>query len=351
MTGAVGQRRVPIGFIAQSPIPLPPLAEQTRIVSKIEELFSDLDAGEESLRQARRQLGLYRQSLLKQAFEGKLTKAWRAENPDQLESPDQLLARIQTEREERYEKRLKEWKSTVEKWQASGKNSKKPSAPKKPTAIDPINGSELNELAKLPKGWSWFRFGDIVSVRSGEGLTATMMREGDFPVYGGNGISGMHDEFRHVEPRLIIGRVGAKCGVVHITKPKSWVTDNALVADFWIISADMKFFQLLFSFKDLNKQSVSTAQPVVSGAKLNPLPMQFPSLPEQQEIVRLLDAQFTVIEQNEREIDTALKRSEALRQSILKKAFTGQLVPQDPTDEPASVLLARIQAEHESANS
>ena len=72
-------------------------------------------------------------------------------------------------------------------------------------------------------------------------------------------------------------------------------------------------------------------------------------LPEQQEIVRLLDAQFEVIEQNEREIDAALKRSEALRQSILKKAFTGHLVPQDPTDEPATALLARIKAERGAA--
>ena len=69
------------------------------------------------------------------------------------------------------------------------------------------------------------------------------------------------------------------------------------------------------------------------------------SLPEQQEIVSILDEQFTVIEQNQREIDAALKRSEALRQSILKRAFSGQLVPQDPTDEPASQLLARIQTE------
>jgi type I restriction enzyme S subunit len=65
--------------------------------------------------------------------------------------------------------------------------------------------------------------------------------------------------------------------------------------------------------------------------------------------VRLLDEQFTAIEQNEREIDAALKRSEALRQSILKKAFTGQLVPQVPTDEPASALLQRIRAEREAS--
>jgi type I restriction enzyme S subunit len=96
MTGAVGQRRVPIGFIAQSQIPLPPLAEQRRIVAKIEELFSKLDAGEESLRRARRQLGVYRQALLKQAFEGKLTDHWRKQNPHLLESPDVELVENST---------------------------------------------------------------------------------------------------------------------------------------------------------------------------------------------------------------------------------------------------------------
>jgi len=69
------------------------------------------------------------------------------------------------------------------------------------------------------------------------------------------------------------------------------------------------------------------------------------SLPEQQEIVRLLDEQFEAIERNERELDAALQRSEALRQAILKKAFSGRLVPQDPADEPATELLARLQEE------
>jgi hypothetical protein len=91
----------------------------------------------------------------------------------------------------------------------------------------------------------------------------------------------------------------------------------------------------------------SPTQPNINNAYLEQQFIGVPSLPEQREIVRLLDEQFTVIEQNEREIDAALKRSAALRQSILKKAFTGQLVPQDPTDEPASTLLERIREERQ----
>jgi type I restriction enzyme S subunit len=81
------------------------------------------------------------------------------------------------------------------------------------------------------------------------------------------------------------------------------------------------------------------------------LAIPLPSLPEQQEIVRNLDEQFEAIGRNEREIDVALKRSEALRQSILKKAFSGRLVPQDPADEPASVLLERIREGREKKGS
>ena len=109
----------------------PHSTEQRRIVAKIEELFSELDKGIESLKTARAKLNIYRQAVLKHAFEGKLTAQWREENKDKLETPEQLLVRIKQEREACYEQQLKEWKAAVEEWEEEGRLGKKPSKPKK----------------------------------------------------------------------------------------------------------------------------------------------------------------------------------------------------------------------------
>jgi type I restriction enzyme S subunit len=94
----------------------------------------------------------------------------------------------------------------------------------------------------------------------------------------------------------------------------------------------------------IEKYAPATAQKNINLTTLENLVIPLCSLPEQQEIVRLLDEQFEVIERNERELDGALRQSEALRQAILQKAFTGRLVPQDAADEPAGALLARVRA-------
>ena len=96
--------------------PLAPIAEQQRIVAKLEELFSELDQGVENLRTAQQQLKVYRQALLKHAFEGRLTAKWRTQNPDKLESTKALLARIQQERTARYQQQLAEWQEAQRAW-------------------------------------------------------------------------------------------------------------------------------------------------------------------------------------------------------------------------------------------
>jgi len=155
-----------------------------RIVAKIEALFSELDKGIEALKTAREQLKVYRQAVLKHAFEGKLTAQWREENKDaahgranvaggqepgatKLESPEQLLARIQQEREARYQQHLEEWKSAVKAWEESGKEGKKPAKPLKPKVLPSFSDAEVEQLEVLSNGWKWIRVADIAAVGTG----------------------------------------------------------------------------------------------------------------------------------------------------------------------------------------
>ena len=134
------------------------MPEQRRIVAKIEELFSELDKGIESLKTARAQLNVYRQAVLKHAFEGKLTAQWREENKDKLETPEQLLARIKQEREARYEQQVQEWKSTVKTWEETGKpGNKKPSKPKPANDPSPIGQEDRERLLEIPDEWAWVK--------------------------------------------------------------------------------------------------------------------------------------------------------------------------------------------------
>ena len=145
------------GFVEGLEFNLPPLPEQHRIVAKIEELFSELDKGVESLKTTRAKLNVYRQTVLKHAFEGKLTVRWREENKDKLETPEQLLARIKQERAACYEQQLQKWKTAVNTWEANGKLDKKPTKPQNPrnplcAAVSPIHNSRSNPCSE--KCWT-----------------------------------------------------------------------------------------------------------------------------------------------------------------------------------------------------
>ncbi len=355
-------------------VPLPPLNEQKRIVAKIEELFSELDAGEESLRQARRQLGIYRQSLLKQAFEGKLTAQWRKQNPDLLESPDQLLSRIQAEREKRYEEQVEVWGIAFDESKAKGEKK-----PPKPSILKPVKGEIAIFTAAFPSAWSSLNLSQI-ALELGQGwspkclnqaassdewgvMKTTAIQTGRFQAEASKILPPKLSPrpwlgLRHND--ILITRAGprSRCGVVCRVEgdhPKLLLCDKVYRLAFSEQATSSEFIELLLC-SPVASDAIERLKTGINDSGVNitqkcflQLVVPLPSLPEQQEIVRLLDEQFTVIEQNERELDAALKRSETLRQSILKKAFTGQLVPQDPTAEPATELLARIRVERNTA--
>jgi type I restriction enzyme S subunit len=357
---------------------LPPfsLQYQKRIVAKIEELFSELEAGEASLRKARRQLGVYRQSLLKQAFEGKLTQKWRTQNPDKLESPASLLARIQSERDSRHEQLLQEWTTAVKEWESAETEEKRPPKPQK---LTPISESIAVFDTTLPKSWASLNLSQFV-LELGQGwspkcenreaqgdewsvIKTTAIQFSNFDPSANKALP------KHLPPRrwlglrtgeILITRAGprSRCGVVCRVRgdhPRLMICDKAYRLVLFEGATRSEFVELLLcspaataAIEKLKTGINDSGVNITQNAFLQ-LALPIPPLPEQQEIVRILDEQFEAIERNERELDAALQRSEALRQSILKKAFSGRLVPQDPADESASALLARLRTERAAA--
>lgn len=175
---------------------------------------------------------------------------------------------------------------------------------------------------ELPKGWKWIKLGDILSVKSGSFLPAREMNQsGRFPVYGGNGINGYHNEFMFEEPQIVIGRVGALCECVQLTQPKAWITDNALYVDQKKISFDDEFMAICLTYLDLNKYANSMAQPVVSAKIIYSIEIPLPPLPEQKRIVAILNEQMAAVEKARAAAEAQLQAAKTLPAAYLREVF------------------------------
>ena len=306
-------------------VPLPPLPEQRRIVAKLETLFTQLDVAVEALKKAQTQLQRYRQSVLKAAFEGELTKEWREGYSGELE----------------------------------------------PMSVS--EDSELEGLPELPDGWVWTQVKDIaefirgVSYRKNQ---SSKTPQTDYvPILRANNINGQlnYDDLVYVEQakvkdeqfvksldiiiamssgskhlvgkaaqahRDFAGGFGTFCGLVRVSE-----------------EVNQKFIGLFFQSpvyrSEISRLSIGININNLRRENIEKMLIPLPPLIEQEQIVSELEQHLSIADEAEATIDAELKRAECLRQSILKHAFSGKLVPQDPNDEPASVLLEKIRDEKE----
>ncbi len=331
-------------YLEKSEINVPPFPEQQRIVAKIEELFSELDNGIENLKSAQQQLKVYRQAVLKWAFDGKLTEEWRKNKKD-LSLAQDVLAQI--------------LKYSVKK----GAHTKN---------IQAIKVEDLQDESKgtNPKSWMWIKLINITEVIS----------DGDHqpPPKSINGI-----------PFITISNIIAKnqidftntffvneeyfYSLKSTRKPQKGDVLYSVTGSFGIpvlVDFDKKFcfqrhiglirpinyinqrwlYYVLQSpqiFEQAKKVATGTAQKTVPLEGIRNFKIPFAVVEEQEQIVHEIESRLSVCDKMEEAIEQALSKAEALRQSILKKAFEGKLVPQDPNDEPAEKLLERIGAEKE----
>ena len=339
------------------PFALAPLAEQHRIVAKIEELFSELDQGVASLKTAREQLKVYRQSLLKNAFEGKLTAAWRAAHRDQLETAAALQQRIARERQARHQQQLADW-------QTAGQSGPKPKPPK---PLPPLTAEELAEWPELPVGWGWFSLGaacfdsvlgKMLDKEKNKGelkpyLRNVNVRWGSFVLDGLLEMRFEESEFQRyslVEGDLVICEGGepGRCAVWKEAFGSQMYVQKALHRVRFTPSVDPYFVQLYFEYAASNRhlESLFTGTTIkhLTGEKLARFALPLCNRLEQIEVMAELESKLSEADQLDQTLATALQQADALRQSILKKAFHGQLVKQAKNEEPATALLERIRA-------
>ena len=167
-------------------------------------------------------------------------------------------------------------------------------------------------------------------------------KNGSFPIYGGNGISGYSDEYNIDKPTIVIGRVGFYCGSIHYVKSKVWVTDNAFITSIYGNVYDIDFLYYLLTYCNLRQYSNSTAQPVISGKTIYPVHVPVPPIKEQRKIVEKIEFWLSCISQLEFSQSKVKSTIKQVKSKILDLAIHGKLVQQDPNDEPASELLKRI---------
>lgn len=360
------RKRISRNNLSQIAIPVPPLKEQYRIVEKIEELFSELDQVMTTLLKIQKQLEVYRKSLLSSAFKGGLTSRWREANPS--DTALNLLRDIEAERENKFKTELASWKVAIQDWLIAGKKGKQPQKPKK-HRYNILSESEIVELPAIPSSWIWMKisvFEELVS----SGATP----KGGRNVYIDKGVPFIRSQ--NIYPNLLkledvvyiertthdhMDRTKLKGRDILLNITGASIGRCAFLPEYFGEGNVSQHVCIIRTFTDkVNYQLISwylnspIAQKIInhinSGATREALTMEqirsfpFPLAPEgeQEEILQLIDLKTSIADNLKKIITDTLLQAKILRETILKVAFQGNLVNQEPSDLSASDLLKHI---------
>lgn len=373
--------RVNLGHIRDVLIPYSPLPEQERIVAKIEELFTQLDAGVTELGQAKAQLQRYRQAVIKSAVEGELTREWRQAHQSELEPAEKLLVRILSERRAKWEG--EQWEKEIVRAQKKTAQAKRKAAGR-PSRISDLKSEEwenlpddeygsylpksdkwkekyevptppdTKNLPELPEGWVWTNVNQLGDVTGG--LTKHGSKRKSYPIdieY--LRVANVYaNELRLDEIKTIkvqeseldrvmlmpgdllivegngsidqIGRVAIWDGSIepcahqnHLIKVRFEPVEIGEYVLNWLLSNGGRSQIMLVA-------SSTSGLYTLSLSKVSALAVPLPSLEEQNRMIDKIERRLSVADEIAKELDQALVRSERLRQSILKRAFEGRLV-------------------------
>jgi type I restriction enzyme, S subunit len=327
-----------------------PLSEQRAIVTKIELLFSELDNGISNLKLAQEQLKVYRQAVLKKAFEGELTKKWR-EQQTYLPDAKDLLEQIRKERE----KNVK----------ISSKKLKK---------VNSLTEAELAELPRLPEEWKWAKIGEVLEVFVGSTPSRKESKywAGDIPWVSSGEVAfcrinstkesitklGLENSSTQIHPigSVMLGMIGEgkTRGQVAILNINACHNQNTAAIRIGVnYLSEFVYYFFAKNYNENRRIGSGNNQQALNKNIIENMSISLCSLSEQQAIVQEIEIRLSVCDKIEQDIIENLEKAEALRQSILKKAFEGKLLNEKELAEvrgaedwePAEILLERIKAE------
>ena len=327
-------------------IPVAPQETQQAIVNKIESLFDEIDEGIGRLKTAGQQIQQYRQSLLKNAFNGELTKEWRSKHADTLPSENELLAQIQTAREQHHAQQLADWQTAVNQWEQNGKEGKKPSKPKAPTQAVKFE----ENFADLPSGWGAIKINQVAEIFTGATplkSNANYYENGSIPwVTSGslnNEFVDSTDSFvtdlalKETNLKLLPkhtllvamygeGKTRGKCSELLIEATTNQAIAGIVLNEKYPISRKFLKFYMFKNYADIRRQSSGGVQPNLNLSLVGNIIFPLPCLAEQTQIVAILETKLTACDQLAAELAKQLKQAELLKQAVLKAAFSGGLL-------------------------